>query len=152
MRGLFGRILETIKPVRRNDAIFGAMLYMGDKLSYWEGKAKFPPSNSEIQVFVYANRDGSLEGHYQFFERVCKEWPKLREAIAPKLYELYRDANAKTLPGSTWEEFVVGSISIPDSSFETAEWDISLEAKSDKAHTYFVEMRGGVPGITSWDS
>jgi hypothetical protein len=128
------------------------MLYMGDKLGYWEGRTKFPPTNCEIEVFVDGSREDSMERQHLFFERVCHEWPQLREAIAPKVREAYVQATMETLATELWDEFAVTSISIPDADLESSEWTIGLDAKSDDGHSYFVEMQGRIPRIASWDS
>jgi len=146
------RLFQRFRPVRRNDPIFGSMLYMGNKLKYWEGKARFLPSSSEIEVFVDGDMEFPFKRQYEFFERVCGEWQELCQVIAPALQEVFSRANSRPLAAAVWEEFNVRSISIPDSTLDAAKWTISLDAKSDAAHSYFVEMKGRVPEVASWDS
>jgi hypothetical protein len=152
MPNLLSRIAERFKPVRRQDPIFGSMLYMGDKLGYWEGRTKFPPTNYQIEVFVDGSREDSMERQHLFFEKVCHEWLQLREAIAPQIREAYVQVTMETLTTELWDEFTVTSISIPAADLESTEWTIGLDAKSDDGHSYFVEMQGRVPRIVSWDS
>lgn len=151
MANVVSRIVERFKPVRRQDPVFGSMLYMGDKLGYWEGKTRFPPTDCEIEVFVDGSRQDSMERQHHFFESVCREWAQLRETIAPKLREIHSQANLKTL-AAPWEEFAVTSISIPAADLESGVWTNGLNAKSDDAHSYFIEMRGRVPHTASRDS
>jgi hypothetical protein len=128
------------------------MLYMGDRLGYWEGRTRFPPTDCEIEVFVDGSKQDSMQRQHLFFERVCREWPQLRQAIAQKLQEVYLQATGETLATAHWDEFAVTSISIPAADLESSEWTIGLDAKSDRAHSYFVEMSGHVPQSASWDS
>jgi hypothetical protein len=54
------------------------MLYMGGRLKYWEGKARFPPeSEKEIEVFVDAGETENLE------DSICsmRKWLGLGETV-----------------------------------------------------------------------
>jgi len=44
-------MISWFKRVRKDDPVFGSMLYMGDKLQYWKGNAQFAPAGTDIEVF-----------------------------------------------------------------------------------------------------
>lgn len=151
MMSVISQILDSFKPIRKNDQIFGSMLFMGEKLKYWEGKAIFSPCNSEIEVFVDGSKQCVFNNQYEFFRRVCAEWPELSRAIGPKLQEVYQRTNESS-PVALWDELVVTSISVPDCSLDEANWTIGFSAKSDESRAYFVEMKGRVPITASYDT
>ncbi len=151
MGKFFRGIAEKLKRIRKSDPLFGSMTFMGEKLKYWEGRAIFSPGNSEIEVFVNGDKEGDFRNQYEFFRRVCEEWPELSSRIAPKLLEVYSRVN-EVPPVALWNELVVASISVPDGSIDQAEWTIGFNAKSDESRTYFVEMKGRIPVIASYDT
>jgi hypothetical protein len=130
MRWLFGS-----KGTRRNDPVFGSMLYMGDRLKYWEGKARFAPeSGKEIEVFVDAGETEDLERQYLFYEEVVGAWEKLLGKI--------RSAIAKKV-GST-REMVLASVHVARAPLNTAEWELTFSLRgADEFAT--VRMKGEEP-------
>ena len=54
-------MLSFFKKRRRQDPIFGSMLYMGDREEYWEAKTIFPPTRSEIEIFVDSSTQDNME-------------------------------------------------------------------------------------------
>ena len=71
--------------VRKDDPAFGSMLYMGDKLQYWEGKAHFVPAGTEIEVFIDGTPDDNMDDQHQFFELVCANWSQWSVPIIEKV-------------------------------------------------------------------
>ena len=67
-------MVSWFKRVRKDDLVFGSMLYMGDKLQYWEGNTHFAPTGTDFEVFVDGTSDDNLSDQHQFFERVCENW------------------------------------------------------------------------------
>jgi hypothetical protein len=128
------------------------MTYMGDRLRYWEGRAAFPPQNVEVEVFVSCGKSDSLETQYEFYREFCRVWAELANEIGPKLAEVFEQANQKKLDSEVWKDFQVSSVSVPLGPFDTSRWTMGLDAKSDEAHTYWVEMNGRTPETVSWDS
>ena len=43
-------MFESFKRARRDDSVFGSMLYMGDELEFWEGKIRFAPTGHRVQL------------------------------------------------------------------------------------------------------
>lgn len=144
MNNFLDSIFGYFKKTRREDEAFGPMLYMGDRLKYWEGKARLPWANSEIEVFVDGLAQDNMEQQHEFFRQVSHEWPKLREEIEQLLQQAWPQRNAKVKAASVGEQFVVSSMTIPKGDLDSAEWEVSFTAPSD-SHLYTVQMKGRKP-------
>src|SRR5258708_36796409 len=140
MPNFFKHVFAKFEPLRREDPIFGSMLYMGDKLRYWEAKARFPVQNGQVEVFVDGGKGDSLERQHLFFRTVCEEWPLLRESFRDKVVQTYAEATGKSLSRPFWEDFKLDSMTVPDAALDTADGTISLSAQSGEDHSYWIEM------------
>jgi hypothetical protein len=121
------------------------MVYMGDRLKYWEGKARFAPTAIEIEVFVDGTAEDSMERQQEFFQEVVQNWDSLREEIGRMLLDAWRQREPKMPIGSPWDEFRVSSMSIPKTSAENAEWEISFVTPSDPNDLWTVQMKSRKP-------
>ena len=144
---LFGRL----KRKRRDDPVFGSMLYMGDRLKYWEGKAVFKPTNANIEVFVDGTLENGMEQQRDFYQQVMREWPILRENIGRVILQRWHERTPKLSDDSLWNLFTVSSISIPRASMEGAQWEISFVTSSDPNHLWTMRMNGRQPQQLSVD-
>jgi hypothetical protein len=137
--------LNYFKPTRRNDPVFGSMLYMGDHRQYWEGKAALVPADSVVDVFVEGSAKDGMEQQHDFFRRLLQEWPELREAIGRVLLGGWHEWEPKTPIESPWDKFSVASVTIPRTSLEYADWEITFETPSHPDRLWTVYMRGRQP-------
>ena len=138
-------ILNHFKRKRRNDPVFGSMLYMGDHLKYWEGNATFPPTGSIIEVFDDGLSEDDLKQQHRFFQELTQNWPSVREKIEKILLINWRRQESKTPVGFFWEQFKLSSLTIPRAPLEAAEWEISFVNPSDPGHIWTVQMKGPQP-------
>ena len=141
MKRFFGSISELFKRTRREDPIFGSMLYMGDRLKYWEGRARFSPTDSQIEVFVDGAADDDMAEQHEFFEKLVADWPRLREEIWKMLGPSLPKRNSKEQVATTFDQLRLSSISIPKGTIETAEWELSFDDPSSE-YSYTVHMKG----------
>ena len=119
--GIFSLIARRLMRIRRNDPMFGQMLFMGQRVGYWEGKAKIPDETStEIEIFVDGRPDDDFRLQHEFYNQVCAEWPCLQVEIARAIG---RDFGQRA---EEVKELTVTSMSIPKCAIEKAEWDISF--------------------------
>jgi hypothetical protein len=137
-------LLRQFRATRRNDPVFGAMLYMGDRLKYWECKIVFTPTSSVIEAFVDGSVEDSMEDQHKFFEQLLQDWPNLRETIGRMLLEKWHELQPKARTERPWELFKLSSLTIPSSSIEDAKWEVSFSTLSDP-HLWTVEMVGRQP-------
>ena len=133
--------MRTVKLTRRDDPIFGSMVYMGDRLKYWEGQILFAPTGSTIEVFVDGPADDGMEEQHIFFQRVIQEWPALSSSIGRFLIEQSYEREPKIRIDS----FRICSLSIPAGSIENADWEVSFDTLPDRDHIWAVHMKGLVP-------
>lgn len=144
MKTLVQSILACFKQTRRDDPIFGRMLYMGDRLRYWEGIAKFAPTGVNVDVFVDGSSDDDMKQQRELFKNICEEWSSLRDPIGEMLQESCRERGRELLADSVWDQFQVSSLSVPKSGLDSAEWEISFSARSED-HLLSVNMKGRRP-------
>ena len=131
-----------MKRVKRVDPVFGTMLYMSDKLRYWESRAPFPPAAKDIEYFVDGSRDTSFVSQHAFFATIQERWVELSVAIQHGLEAAYPELR----------QIALSSMSIPDcASFEDAEWEVSFSHPISGA-IYTVEMCGETPRRVSNDT
>lgn len=143
--------LKRFKRIRRNDPIFGAMLYMGDRAGYWEGRAMFAPVGSTIELFVNGRSDDRMEQQHELFQKIFGDWLLLRESIGRKLLTKWHERNPKTQINSAWNLFTPSSITIPSASMHDADWEISFASSSDSSSLWTVTMKGSEPQDVSID-
>jgi hypothetical protein len=137
-------MFESFKRVRRDDPVFGSMLYMGDELKYWEGKAHFAPTGTEIEVFVDGTSEDSMSQQHGFYESVCQRWSEWSAQITAKV-------RLEAEPDSRGN-LQVSSMSIPKSQLiDDTEWEVSFSTQSS-GYFYTVQMKGANPESIAWDS
>jgi hypothetical protein len=131
------------KRVRKDDPVFGSMLYMGDKLQYWEGNAHFAPAARDIEVFVDGTSEDSMDEQRGFYEKVSQNWAQWSVPILEKIRG-EREPDSK-------DAMHVSSMSIPRSRFaDDSEWEVSFSAEPSGG-SYTVKMRGPKPESVEWD-
>jgi hypothetical protein len=81
-----------LKRIRRDDPIFGSMLYMGDKAGYWEAKTRFRPTGENIELFVDGRSDDSMVFQHEFFETICRRWSEIAPTVISKCGTYDREA------------------------------------------------------------
>lgn len=152
MNEFLKRIAAKFHPTFRQDPIFGSMRFMGEKLGYWEAKGLFPPTGASVEFFVDGTEDDSFEIQHEFMEFITTEWKTIASAIAPKLKEIWETVNQKAMSQEIWKEFVLNSISVPESTTPQAEWNLSFLSRSNEGLSFWVEMKGREPETVSYDS
>jgi hypothetical protein len=123
----------------RNDPIFGRMLYMGNKVRYWEGNVLFTPTERMVEVFVDGGFDDDMKPQHRFFEKVLEHWPTLSEEISKCIRGKLHDK--ERVSSDLWQEFRVSSLSIPNAPMEQAHWEISCVRESNN-DLWTVQMIG----------
>lgn len=120
------------------------MLYMGDKLQYWEGNAHFAPAGTDIEFFVDGTSDDNMDDQHQFFEHVRDNWSQWSVPILEKV-RLECQPDAK-------DDVQISSMNLPKSQFtENTQWQVSFSAKPS-GNLYTVHMRGAKPESVEYDS
>lgn len=138
-------LLRSFRPTRRNDPVFGPMLYMGQRRGYWECKATFPPTSSVVEVFVDGSATNSMEMQHIFFKQLVQEWPVMSGSIGKMLLEKRQERGPDAGVESPWALFSISSLSIPSSSIEKAKWEISFAPLTNPDQRWTIQMEGRQP-------
>lgn len=137
--------LRHLKRVRRNDPTFGQMLYMGDKLRYWEGKARLSPSAPEVEVFVDGSADDDMQQQHKFFADFLESWPNIRESVQAMVHRRLSDFCPVEKVECAWNHLTVSCLSVSKGSIHNAGWKISFVTTVDGGGLFTVQMKGLTP-------
>jgi hypothetical protein len=127
------------------------MLYLGGRISYWEGKATFGPTSSEVEVFVDGSADDDMQEQHQFFRRIEEDWPHLSRVIGVAVLNERRNWEPDWSGNSVWDCVKVVGFSITRGSYEDADWEVFLEESSERDYHWMVQMRGSQPQGVAMD-
>lgn len=144
-------LLRHLRRVRRNDPVFGRMLYMGDNLRYWEGKARLSPSAPEVEVFIDGSADDDMHQQHKFFRDLLESWPSIRETAEPMVRGKLRDFYPAEKVEDVWNHLTVSCLSIPKGSIHNAGWEISFVTAVDGGGLFTVQMKGLTPQRVLFD-
>ena len=143
---LLGRSNRT----RRDDPVFGSMIYMGDRLGYWEGRANFAPLSSEIEVFVNGAKDDEMNSQHEFFEKVQKDWSHLSLVIEQAVANERQNFESHSAVSQIWQRAKLASLTIPKDRYEEADWQVTLE-EEEPPRLWTVRMKGRQPQAVTMD-
>lgn len=136
------RELGIGKHKKHTDEVFGAMLYMGDIAKYWEGRTRFDPTDTEIEVLVDGSANDSMDRQHANYAQIVALWPEVYSAIVAFLQSKQADGAENA--------FRVSSISVPIDPLANAEWVVMLESDSTE-YCYTIGMKGAHPTTLSLD-
>ncbi len=134
MPGVLKNFLRLFKPLRRQDAVFGSMLYM-QGMDYWETKTYFAPLQSTIEIFVDGSEDDDLAIQQQFFQEISANWNLVIEHARNAVRKALK--NDPDLVVDDDIERLTPSFSVPKSKFADAEWTLTL---SNEYETFLAEI------------
>jgi hypothetical protein len=135
-------LVQSFAPPKRDDPKFGPMLYMGNKASYWEGKATFPPTGDKVEYFIDGAVDSDFVVQHANLDHICAHWQQLAHDLQPMLES---SALRENVPA---KQFVVASVSLPNKPITTApEWEITFVRAGDatKEVLFSAKMKGLAP-------
>lgn len=149
---LIKRALDRLRPTRRIDPLFGAMLFMGNRLQYWEARTTFSPTSSIIEVFVEGSKNDPMEQQHRFFNELVQEWQDLHKKISKLIANDLLGQEQPQDRQSNQEEVKISSISVPRGSLDEAEWEASFKVASQPHSLFTVRMKGRNPQNVLRDS
>lgn len=123
---LFHRKPPYVHPV------FGKMYFQRippDK-SYWEGRAAFRPTKTEIEVFVDGDENGVAPGASEFYQKVQEHYQDIIARFHPEIVRQLRELSVKPVSADFGSTCRVSSVSIPDTRLRK-EWEMGMECVFD---------------------
>ncbi len=135
MAGALKGLIRLFKPLRRQDPIFGSMLYM-QGMDYWETKTFFLPIQREIEIFVDGGEDDDFTIQRKFMQELSAKWETVirnaREAVTKSLQEEVQATAEIDV------EQLQPSFSVPKANFTDADWQLTLANENESV---FVEVK-----------
>jgi hypothetical protein len=144
----FQRQKEQLRPRRLEHPIFGRMTFMRMPVasrSYWEGRAMFPATGAEIEVFVRADEHGPGDEQVVCFREIARRYPDLWPTLEAGFASFQERWIRRPAPGPFVELYTLSGLSVPMTLAEEMEWDITFDSAQDPEHIYGFEMRGWEP-------
>lgn len=144
---LFRRKAQYVHPT------FGNMCFqkMAPGKSYWEGRALFGPTKTEIEVFVDGDESGVAPGTLEFYEKVQERYPGIVAKFQTEIVRQLRGLSHKSLPLDFASTCRLSSVSVPDARSRKA-WDIGMECVFDPGLSVTIEMEDWEKGVVVVDS
>ncbi len=135
MAGALKGLIRLFKPLRRQDPVFGSMLYM-QGMDYWETRTYFLPIQREIEIFVDGGEDDDFTIQKQFMQDLSDNWngviANARDAVRKSLLdEPFSSAQIDV-------EQLQPSFSVPKTSFNDSDWQLTLANENE---SIFVEIK-----------
>ncbi|MDP2178492.1 hypothetical protein [Methylicorpusculum sp.] len=147
-------LLKKLRPLVIEDTFFGSLTYIKlpkGRISYWEAKHVFLPTNREVELFIDAPapEQPPNEVQRQFFLTVDHRFNEILSAAEAVLRPQFEEWCCQPLAEPFEVEFTMTSFSIPAASLEQANWEISFESKADANHLFTVAFSGlAATGVT----
>jgi hypothetical protein len=138
---------DLVSPIRIDDSRFGTIRYLRDA-RFWEGKARFAPTGSEVEVLIPGGPRGPTSEQYVFYDHLQARyealWPDLRERLAAEALRVQVDTR----------DFALVCIDLPDpaAAQSPAEWSLGYETSPPSSWYFTVEMDGWTPAEVVTDS
>jgi hypothetical protein len=110
------------KPIVLNDPIFGEIKSNGK--GSFSCDCLFRPIHKKISCFIEADESGPTEEQRQFYKTIEDRYPELRAKIIPVMIDTFRNAYEDFEIKDFDSEFVLSSISLPQTGTKPFVWDI----------------------------
>ncbi len=113
-----------------HDDTFGKIWYNKDENSefnHYHGHFIFKPTNTEIDIFLFSDKDGYDPKQKLFFEKIEKGYQDIIEKSVPKIEELLQKRKRKMIIQDFKKEFTLFAISIP--RIPNKNWTLSFTSE-----------------------
>ena len=121
---IFKKLLAAFGPPTLSDPVFGTIRFQ--KVGFWEGKIRFAPLSSEIEVLIDSGATGPTEEQRQWFRTVEEKYlsslPQIIDVAMPQVHEWNKELTKEKLMA----ELHLETISINKCEPGTHEWDITF--------------------------
>lgn len=146
------RILNVLFPnkpwlfkKRITDDQFGLMWYNTDrntKFNHYQARFIFKPTNSEIDGFFDADKEGIDPKQKHYFWEIEKKYLELIPQIVKSLEGFYKNRYSQNISFQNFkEEFTLFAISISRYSYQQQEWSLSYTKKDDPYSGITIKFR-----------
>ena len=119
--------------------------------SYWEGRAFFRASKTEVEVFVDGDENGVAPGAVEFYEEAQQRYQSVVTKFQPEIVRQLRGLSKEQFPADFESTCRVSSISVADTRLRR-EWSIGMDCFFDENLKITIEMDDWVNGTVVVDS
>jgi hypothetical protein len=145
-------VLESLPKKNRRkqfvDPLFGILVFVETKNpsdSFWEGRGRFSPTDSDIAYWVKAGDSGPSESHRALYRQIEKRYDELLLLLTPLLNREYAaQMDGHDLPLGQ-ARFSVDIVHIPEVESESMEWGLDFSCDRWDDALFTVHMKGWQP-------
>lgn len=136
---MLGWLKDLVRPIHRADAQFGNMRYVRDG-SVWEGWARFPPIEGQVEVLLSGSLAGPTSEQRAFFGQLEAGYSALWPVVEREL----RQALAADLAAPQEARFLLKGIDLRELLGSLPEWELLYETEPP-SWFFAVQMKGWQP-------
>lgn len=139
--GLFRFLTKRTKQVQ--DDVFGLLTFRPYKIlkhDYFVGSVFFAPTQTDVDVYLYADYKGPTPAQKDFYKNLETEYHHLLAKAEPAVSDaLKKHGQSGSLP-EVWSEYKLGCITIPQSTENPAKWVLDFISIYNEDHVISVSF------------
>jgi hypothetical protein len=145
---MFDWLFNKRRPKRNEDPLFGKLTFVEAKNpsdSFWEGRGRFNPIDSDVPYSIKAGDAGPCESHRAAYRDIERRYDELLPLVTPLLHREY----AAQMEGSDVPvgqvRFSLDIVHIPEVESESMKWDMGFSCDQGDDWLFTVHMKGWQP-------
>jgi hypothetical protein len=147
--GVLSKLFGKSEVVKMQDPDFGEMVFMEiaehPERSYWEGEWHYPPTATQIGVFIPGDASGLRSEARAFILQKQHEWDKIVSAVLPVLSPKYTEWTERVLAPGILSDLDLAPISVKLPVVSPITWEISFETRENEEKWRFSNI-----GMKDW--
>lgn len=141
--GLFRFLTKRTKQMQ--DDVFGLLTFRPYKLlkhDYFVGSVFFTPTQTDVDVYLYAGYKGPTQAQKAFFKTIEQEYSALLAKAEPLILDALRQNGSSA---DTWSDYKPGCITIPLSTESPAKWVLDFVSVHNEEQVISVSFEDQTP-------
>lgn len=150
--GLFRFLTKRTKQVQ--DEVFGLLTFRPYKIlkhDYFVGSVFFAPTQTDVDIYLYADYKGPSKAQHEFFRNLETGYPALLAKAEPLIADALRQNGQSETLAEVWQEYKLGCITLPESTESPAKWVLDFVSAQNEDKVITVSFADGQPTEVSLD-
>ena len=143
-------------PPRLHDAEFGELVFMyipnAPERSYWEGKWRFPPTDTIVEIDLLGPESGPSPEARGFYSALPGRFASLLRAAAPELDRVFRGWYDRPIADDLWSDVKLAGFGVENPRGRPVSWQMYFEATGKKWLGIVIPFEDDTPGTAVVDT